>query len=89
MPVAISVMKPMLHDVVVAAGLERGAGGRAQGGGVEVVVTQAAAGEAVERGRGDRAAEGAGGAEAEVVDEDDDHIRRAGRGGWARRAAAA
>ncbi len=54
---------------------------------MEVVVAQAAFREPVERRRGDRSAEAAGRTEAEVVEQDDHHVRRAlGRGhGEARR----
>ena len=67
--------------VVVAAGLECGAGGRAERGGVEPVVAQSSLGEAIEGGRRDGAAESAGRAEAEVVNQDDQHIGRAFRSG--------
>ncbi|MCY1544438.1 hypothetical protein D9M68_803230 [compost metagenome] len=47
---------------------------------MEVVVTQALLRQTVQgRGR-NRPAEGAGGAEAEIVDKDDHHVGRSGRG---------
>ena len=47
---------------------------------MEVVITQAASGQAVEGRRGDGPAERAGRAEAEVVDQNHDHVGRALRG---------
>jgi hypothetical protein len=56
-----------------------GTGRRAQRGGVEPVVLQAAGGEPA-RDRGvARAAEGAGRSEADVVEQEDEHVRRPGR----------
>ena len=65
--------------VVVAPREQRGAAGRAQRGGVEAPVAQPARGQAVGRRRGHRTAEGAGGTEADVVEQDDQHVGRAGR----------
>ncbi len=64
--------------VVVAAGEQRRPRRGAQRARVEVVVAQALAGEAVERGHGDAAAERAGLPEAHVVDEDEHHVRGPG-----------
>jgi hypothetical protein len=67
-------------DMVIAPALERGAGRRADRGGVEVVVVQPFVGDLLE-GRGvDRSAEGAGAGEAEIVDQDQQDVRRALRG---------
>ena len=69
--------------VVVAAGQQRLAGRRAQRRGVEAVEAQAAGGESLGRRAADRAAERARGGEADVVDEHDQHVRRAAR--WPQR----
>ena len=63
--------------VVVAAGEQRGARGRAERGGVELVVAKAVGGEGFGGRHVDGAAEGARHAEAHVVDEDDDDVGRA------------
>ena len=63
--------------VMVAAGEQRLPRRRAQRGGVEARVLQPARGELLEVGRLARPAEGAGRAEADVVDEDDQHVGRA------------
>ena len=68
------------HGVVVATGQERLARGRAQRGGVQTVELQPASGEPLGVGRGARPAEHTAGAEAAVVHEDDQHVRRARRG---------
>src|SRR5262245_35375443 len=60
--------------VVVAAGEECGPRGRAQGGGVEIVVGKAALGYAVESWRGDWHAEGAGCRKAGVISHDEQHV---------------
>ena len=65
------------HRVVVAPGDQRCARRRAEGGGMEVRVAQAALGDAVERRGRDHAAEGAGRAEAVVVGHDQQHVGRA------------
>src|SRR5262245_52434713 len=62
---------------MVAPGDQGSPGRRAERRGVELVVAQAAAGDAVESGRLDRAAEGAAGAEADVVGEDQEDVGRA------------
>ena len=66
-----------VHGVMVAAGLQRRARRRAQRRGVEIVVAQSVLRQAIERRRGDRAAEGIRRAEAEVVDQHDHDIGRA------------
>ena len=63
--------------VMVAPGEQRLARRRAERGGVEAVVRQALGRHPLQGGHVDRAAEGAGRAEAHVVDQDDDHVRRA------------
>ena len=63
--------------VVVAAGEQRDPRRRAKRGRVELVVAQAVVGERLDRRHVDRPAECARLAEAHVVDEDDQHIRRA------------
>ena len=65
------------HGVMVAPGQEGRPRGRAQCGHVEVVVAEPTVREAGERGRVDGAAEGAGVAEAGVVDEHQQNVRRA------------
>ena len=68
--------------VVVAAGDERGAGRRAERGGVNVVVAQAVLRDAVHGRRRDDAAEGAGNTEAGVIGDDEQDVGgflRAGR----------
>ena len=67
------------HAVVVPPAEQRRAGRRAQGGGVEPGVLEPVRREALEGRRVARSAEGARGAEAHVVDEDDEHVRGAGR----------
>ena len=62
--------------LVVAPGQESGARGRADRRGVEPVVPDPLVGEAAEGRRVDRAAEGVGGPEAHVVDQDDQDVRR-------------
>jgi len=64
-------------DMVVAPALDRRAGRRADGGSVEVVVEDPLVGEPVEGRGGDGAAEEVGAREAEVVDQDENHIRGA------------
>ena len=67
-----------VDGVVVAAGLERGARRRAQGRGVEVVVAQSAlAPSRSSVGVAIGPPKAFGRAEAQVVDQDDDHVRRA------------
>ncbi len=68
-----------IGGVVIAAGLERHARRRAEGRDVEVVVAEPVGGQAVEVGHLDRAAERARLAEAEVVEENHDHVGRLGR----------
>ncbi len=63
--------------MVVAPGDQRGARRRAQRGGEDAVVAQAFLGDAVHGRRRDHAAEGAGHAEAGVVGDDQQHVRRA------------
>ena len=65
--------------VVVAAGQQRLPGRRAQRGGVEPAVAQPAVGQPLRHRGVDRAAEHAGGAEADVVEQDHQHVRRASR----------
>ncbi len=69
--------------VLVASGEERGASGRADGGDVEAVVGDAHLADAGEVRRGDGAAERVGRAVAGVVDQDEQHVRRAGGRGRA------
>jgi hypothetical protein len=72
-----------LHDdaggggVVVAPREQRRARGRAESRGVELRVVQPRLGHPVQCGRGNRPTEGAGRAEAGVVDENEQNIRRA------------
>ena len=66
----------LVGRVVVAAGLERLPGRRTQRRGVELIVHQALAGQLVEVGRFNDTAEGAGAAEAEIVQQDDHHVGR-------------
>ena len=63
--------------VVVAAAEQRCPRGRADGGGVELVEAQALAGQPVGGGHVDGPTEGTRHAEAHVVDEHDQHVRRA------------
>ena len=63
--------------MVIAAGQQGLARRRADGRGMEAVVLETARGQLVGRRRGAGAAEGAGRAEAAVVDEHDEHVRRA------------
>ena len=65
--------------VMVAAAEQRGARRRAERRGVELVVAQPAVGQALHRRHVDRPAEGARLAEPHVVDQDDEHVRGAGR----------
>ena len=65
--------------VMVAAGEQRLPGRRAQRSGVEPRVLQPARGELLEVGGLARPAEGAAGAEADVIDQDDQHIGRGRR----------
>ncbi len=65
----------LVGRVMVAAGLERLTRRRAEGGRVELVVHQPLAGELVEVRCVDHTAEGAGSAEADVVEQDDDDVR--------------
>ena len=66
-------------DVMVAAGQQGRAGRRAERRGVELVVAQPALGHPLQRRHVDRPAEGAGLAEAHVVDQHDEHVRGLGR----------
>ncbi len=69
-----------VDDVVVAAGQQRGPGGRTQRRGVETVVPQPFLGQRV-TGRGfNRPTKCCGGAEADVVEQHDHHVRRPLRG---------
>ena len=63
--------------MVVAAGQQRHARGRAEGRGVKAVVLEPLAGKAVERRHGNGAAERARVAEADVIDQEDDDVGRA------------
>ena len=65
--------------MMVAPGEQRDAGRRAERGGVELVVAQAVVGERLDGRHMDRTAEGARLAEAHVVEEHDEHVRRAFR----------
>ena len=69
--------------VVVAAGEQGLSGRRAQRRGVEAVEPEAAGGEALRRGRPARPTEGARCTEADVVDQDDEDVRRSLR--WEQR----
>ncbi len=60
--------------VVVATGQQRGPGGRAQGGGVDVVVAQAVIGDTVHGRCGDHTAEGARNPEAGIVGDDEQDV---------------
>jgi hypothetical protein len=60
--------------VVVAAQQQRRPGRRAKRGGVEPGVPEAARGQALGGGAADRPAEGAGGPEADVVEQDDQDV---------------
>ncbi len=62
--------------MVIAAGDQRGAGRRAERCRVEIGVAQAVGGDAIERRGRDHAAEGRGGAEADVVGHDEQDVRR-------------
>ena len=66
--------------MVVATGDERGPGGAAESRGVEAVVPQPILGQPGERRCLARATEGAGRAKADVVEQHEQDIRRAGRG---------
>ncbi len=70
--------RPHVCAVVVAAGQQRCARRRAQRGGVELVVAQPRVGDPVECGGRHRAAERRRGAEAHVVEKDDDDVGRPG-----------
>jgi len=67
-----------VHRVMIATGQQRGARGRTQRRGVEAVVTQARARHQIEAGRGHRTTEGAERPEADVVENDDEDVRRIG-----------
>src|SRR5947207_12413493 len=75
---ARSTMRPM-PTAWCAAGEDAGAGRRAQRGGVEVGVAEAAAGEGVEVRRVDVGAVTAELGEAHVVEHHEDDVGRAGR----------
>src|SRR6185312_6381865 len=62
---------------VVAAGEQAGAGRRAQRGGVELRVAQPGVDDPVDVRRLDRSAVGAQGREPDVVEYDEEHVRRA------------
>ncbi len=62
--------------VLVVAGQQGGAGGRADGGGVEIVVAEALRRELVEFRRGRRSAKRSGGAEAHIVEQDQHDVGR-------------
>jgi hypothetical protein len=64
--------------VVVASGQQRLARRRAQGGRVEAIVLQSPRGQLFQGWHVTRAAEGAGRAEAGVIDQDDEDVRRTG-----------
>ncbi len=66
--------------MVVAAGQQGGAGGRAQGSGVKAIVLEAALGQALEGGRLTGSAKGTRRAKANVIKQDNQHIGRAFRG---------
>jgi len=72
--------KARAHIMVVAPGDQRGAGGAADGGRMKAVIAKAARRELVELRRRHRPAEGADLAEADIVQQDDDNVRRARRG---------
>ena len=63
--------------VVIVAGEQRHARRAAQRGGVKAVVLQARVRQLLQRGHLDRPAERAAAAEADVVDQHDDDVRRA------------
>ena len=67
------------HRVMIPARQQGGAGRRAQRGRMEVGVAQAARGQGVDVRRGDLRAVAAQVREAEVVEDDADHVGRAGR----------
>jgi hypothetical protein len=71
--------------VVVAAGEEAGTRWRAEGGGVEVRVAEPVGREAVEHRRVEVGAEAAELRETDVVEDDEEDVRRAGRRLAARR----
>ena len=66
-----------VDGVMVAAGDQGGAGGAAQGRGVKLRVAEAAFGEQFEDRRLAGAAKGARGSEADVIEEDEEDVRRA------------
>ncbi len=68
-----------VRTVVVASGQQCGARRRAQRGGVELVVAQTRTGDTVQRGRRDRPTERGWGTESDVVEQDHDDVRSAGR----------
>ena len=70
---------PHPNRVVVAAGQQGSPRGRAERRRVEAVVLQAVPGQPLSRRRRARPAEGARRGEADVVEQDDKHVRRAGR----------
>ena len=69
-------MAPMPTEWWLLPGQQRLPRRRAEGGGVETVVASPFCGQALGGRRVARAAEGAGGSEADVVDKDDQHVRR-------------
>ena len=74
----VPVREPAHADrVMIAPGQQRRAGRRAQRRGVEVGVAQAACGQPVDVRRLDRGAVAAEMRKAEVVEQDDQHVRRA------------
>ena len=72
--------RPEPHGVVVAARQQGGPGGRAERGDVEAVVAEALLGDPRHGRRGNGPAERGRVAEARVVDQDEQHVRRALRG---------
>ncbi len=62
------------HGVRIAASQQRGTGRRADRAGMEAVVAQALVGEPLEGRCLDRAAKGAGGGKADVIEQHDHHI---------------
>ena len=66
--------------VMVAAGQQRGARGRAQRRGVELIVAQPIVGQPLQGGHVDRAAESARLTETHIVEQHDQHVRSVGRG---------
>ena len=70
---------PHVHCVMVAARHQRCSRGRAQGGGVELVVFQATPSHTVECGGRDRTTKCGARAKANVVEQDHDHVWRTSR----------